>query len=404
MTTQDEYRATVREWLAANCDPAKTDDGFNTRHWMMGIPAMTDHHNGCRAVHTKLYEAGYGESIPLPAEYGGQGGEAWQLRIFREESRRYDVDTGFYGSINAMTIPALLQFATEDQKKQYIPDMLSGAVNWCQLFSEPGAGSDLAGLGARAERDGDVFIVNGQKVWNSAAIFADLGILLVRTDPDVIKHAGITFLIADMKAPGVEVRPLVQATGSSHFCEVFFDNVAIPVANVIGEINDGWKVARTVMANESAVIGTGGGSGGGMDQKLIELATMLGHNEHPPTRQQLADYYSRQRILGWMGQRMAAGFRTTGRPAFDPSVVKLFVSDNKRRSGALAMELLGAASLSVSHEASEWAMEQLLGRYSISIGGGTDEVHRNNVGERQLGLPRDIRTDKDIPWKDVPKG
>lgn len=398
---QDKYRDAVRSWLAANCDPAKTDEGWATRHFGMGIPEMTAHHGHSHAVHTKLFGGGY-VGITIPTEYGGQGGEAWQERIFKEESRPYDVDTGFYGSINGMTIPALLEYGTEEQKKEYVAGMLNGEVGWCQLFSEPGAGSDLAGLGCRAERDGDEFVVNGQKVWNSAAMFADKGILLVRTDPNLVKHAGITFVIADMHAPGVEVRPLVQATGSAHFCEVFFEDTRIPVANVIGEINDGWRVARAVMANESAVIG-GGGSGAGIHERLIRLATEMGRNNDPVIRQRLADLHSRQLTMGWMIKRMGSTFKTTGRPAFDPSVLKLFISETKKQAGNLASELMGAAGIAETHEASLWSQENLLGRFSISIGGGTDEVHKNNVSERQLGLPKDL-IDKTSPWKDIPRG
>ncbi len=186
----------------------------------------------------KLHAAGYA-AITVPKEYGGQGGEGWMQRAFNEEAADRNVNTGFYGSIIGMAAPALLYFGTEEQKLAHLPGMVSGAVSWCQLFSEPGAGSDLAGLGARAERDGDEFVINGQKVWNSAAMYADMGILLVRTDPDAVKHAGISFLLFDMRQPGVEVRRLVQANGAGHFAEVFLSDARCPVANVLGGVERG---------------------------------------------------------------------------------------------------------------------------------------------------------------------
>ena len=176
-------------------------------------------------------------------------------RIEREISRDYEENTGFPGATTAMLAPALLRHASEEQKLEYLPKLLSAELTFCQLFSEPGSGSDLASLGTRALRDGDEFIVTGQKVWNSAAQLCDWGFLLVRTDPDAPKHRGITFVLVDMSTPGIEVRPLVQINGSAHFNEVFLDEVRIPVANVIGEINEGWTVARTVLANEAAFIG-----------------------------------------------------------------------------------------------------------------------------------------------------
>lgn len=394
------YRAAAREWLLANTDPIETDTGFSTMHWMITPDQEAAHHARCGEMTRKLHAAGYA-AITVPKEYGGQGGEPWMQRAFAEEAADRNVNTGFYGSIIGMAAPALLYFGTEEQKRAHLPGMVSGEVSWCQLFSEPGAGSDLAGLGARAERDGDEFVINGQKVWNSAAMYADMGILLVRTDPDAVKHAGITFLLFDMRQPGVEVRRLVQANGAGHFAEVFLSDARCPVDNALGGVDAGWGPTRLVMANESAVIG-----GGGVDTaaKLVELARMTGRADDRVIRQRLADVYTRQQLLRHMSGQIGAAARE-GRPMpIDPSVVKLYVAENRRREGDLAQELLGAAGVAVTHEASEWAMETLVSRYPISIGGGTNEVHRNNLGERALGLPRDVRVDKDVPWKSIPKG
>ncbi len=397
---EQAYRSEAREWLLANTEPVEEDNGFSTRYWMPEPGTQDKHHAASGAMQRKLYDAGY-VGTTVPTEYGGHGGEAWMQRAFREEAAGRNINTGFYGSIIAMASPAILQYGTEEQKETHLPSMLSGEVGWCQLFSEPGAGSDLAGLACRAERDGDEFVINGQKVWNSAAMYADMGILLVRTDPDAVKHKGITFLLFDMRQPGVEVRELVQANGAGHFAEVFISDARCPVGNVLGEIDQGWGPTRVVMSNESAVIG---GSAADRVAKLIELARMVDKLDDPTVRQALADLYTRDRIIKMLSEKISAAARRREAPPIHPSVVKLYIAENRRREGDLATTLLGPAAVAVTHEASEWAMEQLVARYPISIGGGTDEVHHNNLGEQALGLPRDIRLDRDVPFREIPKG
>jgi alkylation response protein AidB-like acyl-CoA dehydrogenase len=394
------YREGIRAWLEEHSERLTDEINFNTLYWMPSPEDGIAHFERSRAVHKRLHEAGY-IGITWPTEAGGQGGEAWQQRAFKEETTGWDVHTGFFGSIIAMAAPAIMRFGTPEQVAEHMPSMLTGDIAWCQLFSEPGAGSDLAALGCRAELDGDEFVINGQKVWNSAAMWADRGILLVRTDPDAVKHAGVSFLLADLRQPGVEVRPLVQANGAGHFAEVFFDNFRVPAANLVGEVNDGWRVARMVLASEAQMIG---GATSSFTDKLFELARIVGRTDEPVIRQQLADHYAREKLLSLMGATIAASVRAGKPPAIDGSVMKLYIAENRRRSGHLAMELLGAAGTADTHLASNWAMESLHMRFSISIGGGTDEVHHNNLGERALGLPREPRADKDVPWKDVPKG
>ena len=212
--------------------------------------------------------------------------------------------------------PTLLRHGTEDQKRRFMPGLLSGELAFCQLFSEPGAGSDLAGLSMRAERDGDEFVVNGQKVWNSQAQFCDWGFLLVRTNPDAPKHRGITFLLVQMATPGIEARPLVQMNGSAHFNEVFFDDVRIPVANVVGEIDGGWAPARTVLLNESAFIGDRKGTS--VMSPLSELARRHGLLDDPLVCQRLADAWARERMQRWMGETIQNAVRRGGPPPIDP--------------------------------------------------------------------------------------
>jgi len=395
---ESAYREKLRGWLAENCEPIKEDSGFATQHWMPSDEEQAAHHTRSQTMQKKLFAAGY-IGITWPVEAGGQGGEAWMQKAFREESASWNVMTGFYGSIIAMAAPAVLSFGTPEQISTHLPSLLSGEVSWCQLFSEPGAGSDLAALGCKAERDGDEYVVTGQKVWNSAAMYADMGILLVRTDPDAPKHSGVSFLLVDMNQPGVEVRPLIQANGGGHFAEVFFDEARVPVANLVGDENDGWKVGRAVLGAEAQMIG---GSKSNTSEKLIELARELGHSNDPVIRQDLARIVTREKILGWMGASIASAMRERRKP-IDGSVVKLYVAKNRRHEGTLATKLLGAGATAESHHASAWAMELLHMRYSISIGGGTDEVHHNNLGERALGLPREPGYDKNQPWKDIPK-
>jgi alkylation response protein AidB-like acyl-CoA dehydrogenase len=397
---QAEFRSEVQAFLAANAQPKR-----ETSPW-----AITAHRSAEAA--RAAFETGRSwqrtmfdnrmAGLTYPVELGGRGGSAWHERIYAEEVVKYDVSPRFIGSTIAMLGPTLMKHATEEQKALYVPKLLSGDYAFCQLFSEPGAGSDLAGLACRAVRDGDEFVVTGQKVWNSAAQFCNWGMILVRTNPDVPKHKGITFLLVDMSSPGIEVRPLVQPTGGSEFNEVFLEEVRIPVANVIGEIDAGWGPARTVLSNESAFIGSG--SGGGSLSRLLLLADHFGGREDPNIRQALATQYTREFLLRVMGDRILAAVRQRQVPPMDPSILKLFVAQNRVNSGNLAMQLAGPAALAGNDEATIWTQFELMGRFGISIGGGTNEVQRNNLAERALGLPKEMRNDHEIAWKDVPRG
>ena len=272
---------------------------------------------------------------------------------------------------------------------------------WCQLFSEPGAGSDLAGLATRAVLDGDDWVVDGQKVWNSCAQFADWGFLLARTDPDVPKHRGITFLLVDMTSPGIEVRPLIQANGSAHFSEVFLSGVRIPADQVVGEVHGGWGAARTVLANEAAFIGRGGGAP--TSDRLRDLAALHGGLEDPRVRQRLATVISREKLQALMGQRIQSAVRNGHKPPFDPALTKVMAAVTRVLTGNLAAELAGSAALVGNDPIGNWVRAEVVNRFSISIGGGTTEVQKNNLAERSLGLPREPGIDRDTAWKDVPR-
>ncbi len=398
---QAEFRAEVQAFLAANAELRKPVSRWTTLTHTDAASAQAwfDRTRAWQRTRFDHRMAG----LTYPVELGGRGGTAWHERIFNEEAVRYDVSSGFVSATIAMLGPTLMKHATPDQQAHYVPRLLSGEYAFCQLFSEPGAGSDLAGLACRAVRDGDEFVVTGQKVWNSAAQFCDWGMLLVRTDPEAPKHRGITFILVDMASPGIEVRPLVQANGASEFNEVFLHEVRVPVANVIGEIDGGWVPARTVLSNEAAFIGGGSTAAGSKSANLIELARIHGRTGDPVVRQELADAVIRERIIGAMGERIMAAVRRREVPPIDPAALKLFACESRVRTGNLAVAIAGPAGLVGGDEVANWVQTEVVGRYTISIGGGTNEVQKNNLAERALGLPREPRNDHEIPWRDVPR-
>jgi len=395
---QAAFRAEAREFLAAHAKPKKEAGLWDLNFHTDPKEAAADFEKG-RAWQGTMFEHGFA-GITYPRELGGRGGQPWMEGIFAEEALGYDASSGFITSTIAMLGPTLMKWGTDEQRTALLPRLLSGEDAWCQLFSEPGAGSDLAGLACRAVRDGDEFVVTGQKVWNSAAQWCSKGMLLVRTNPDAPKHRGITFLLVDMHSPGIEVRPLVQATGAQHFNEVFLEEVRVPVANVLGSVDDGWHVARTVLTNESALIG--GSSRASTYERLVTLAAMFNRTGDAVIRQDLARCYIRERVLGLMGERIMTAIRRREVPPVDPSILKLYVAENGVYNGNLAMAIAGPAALTEG-EVGPWAQATLLNRYGISIGGGTNEVQRNNLAERALGLPREPRDDHQRPWNTIPR-
>ena len=397
---QAEFRAEVRAFLAANAKPRQ-----DASPWAVNIHTSEDEaraafEEGCRWQRT-LFDNGLA-GLTLPTEYGGRGGQAWMESIYREESAAYENSVGFIGATMAMLLPTLMKHATEEQKAEYIPRMLSAEYQICQLFSEPGAGSDLASLACRAVRDGDELVVTGQKVWNSAAQFCNRGMLLTRTNPDVPKHQGITFLLVDMSTPGSAVRPLVQPTGASHFNEVFLSEARIPVANAVGPIDGGWAAARTVLSNESAFIG-GNTGGPSIADKLRMLAEEFDVLDDAVIRQGLATAHTREKVLSYMSARIMNAVRMREVPPVDPSILKLYIAESRVQTGNLGMQIGGAAAQAGDAEETTWMQFELLNRFGISIGGGTNEVQRNNLAERALGLPKEPGYDKTMPWRDIPR-
>ena len=395
------FRAEVRAFLEAHAELKTGSDSDWSRGGVATDPAvLADYERRCREWQAVLYDAGWA-GIAWPKAFGGRGGSPSQSIIFNQEARRFDVTTGFIGASQQLVGPPLMRHGSAEQQARYLGPLLRGDERWCQLFSEPGAGSDLAALATRAERDGDEWVVNGQKVWTSGAHHADFGILIARTDPDAPKHRGITFFIVDMHAPGIDVRPLVQATGLSHFNEVFLNDVRVPAANVVGEVNGGWAVARTVLASESGMIG-GAGQASTFDA-VVEVARSFGRTDDPIVRQRLADVYTRERILTYLQLRMQTAIMTKRGTPPDPSVLKNSFTIALSRRVELAQDLEGAAGMLAGADAPQagfWQM-QVMGQFSSRIGGGTNEVHRTMIGERALGLPAEARDDKDVPWRET---
>jgi alkylation response protein AidB-like acyl-CoA dehydrogenase len=394
----DAFRVRARAFLEAHARRRRAGDDDFARFRFLGDPspeADAEHVRRGKAWQRTLFENGWA-GIAWPKEYGGLGGTPVQARIFAREQARFDVDVGVFAVGIGMVGPTLIAHGTDAHKQRYLPALLRGDEVWCQLFSEPGAGSDLAGLRTRAARDGDEWVVNGQKVWSSGAHHSELGILLARTDPNAPKHQGITYFVVDMRSPGIEVRPLRQINGVAHFNEVFLTDVRIPHENVVGEVNGGWAVAQTTLGAERALIGAGGAIG---FRDLARLAREQNRTGEVVIRQRLADAYIRFEVLKFLGHRAQAA-RRNGAVGAEASVLKLAVSRHVALNGDLALALEGATGMLLHDDApyGGFWQQQFLNQWGTRIGGGTEQVQRNVIGERVLGLPPEPRPDKSVPF------
>lgn len=346
-----------------------------------------------RAWAQKRFDAGFGW-ITGPGQYGGKG-------LTREHQRAYDAAEAefatppmtVYGIGLGMVAPTILAHATDEVKERYLRAMWRGDIVACQLFSEPSAGSDLASLQTRAVRDGDEWVVTGQKVWTSGAHLSDIGEVLCRTDPDAPKHRGLTGFVVDMHAPGVEVRPLRQITGGASFNEVFFTEVRIPDSHRLGDVNGGWTVALTTLMNERAAIGGGmaGTSSGNMStQRLVELVRHQGKQDDPLVRQQVADIVINGRVASYTNLRSMAKIAAGQLPGPEMSIAKLSLTLNMGRMSELLSHVLGPKLVADSGEWGTYAWSQfVLGLPGLRVAGGTDEILHNIIGERVLGLPKE---------------
>jgi alkylation response protein AidB-like acyl-CoA dehydrogenase len=392
--TEAAFRAEAGAWLDANAPKKGGPDDFSA-----GIDSP-DYVERAKEWQGKLAAAGWA-CITWPKEYGGRGGTPTEAQIFAEEQGKTGASTATFMVGISMAGPTIIAHGTDEQRQRWLPSLLRGEEIYCQLFSEPGAGSDLAGLTCRAVRDGDEWVVNGQKVWTSGAVHSDLGILVARTDVDQPKHRGISYFICDMRQPGIDIRPLRQITGASHFNEVFLTDVRIPHANLLGDVNGGWSVAMTTLSNERAAIG-GGGAALDFD-RLLDLARRRDLTGDAVIRQSLADAYIRFELLRFLGMRVRSAARAGKTPGAEASTMKLLYAGHLKKLGDLALALEGPAGMlnrDDAPEAGAW-QQQFLGAPSIRIAGGSDEIQRNIIGERVLGLPPEPRPDKGVPFRDL---
>jgi alkylation response protein AidB-like acyl-CoA dehydrogenase len=392
----------VRAWVEANVPRAWVDAGRRG-----GAAAVREVRT--RAAYEEWYPvfAASGLVVPTwPVEYGGLDAPMATARVIDGELRPFNL-----GRLNPLglnnTAPALYAYGTEEQRLRFLPPMVRNEEKWCQLFSEPGAGSDLASLATRAERDGDMWRVTGQKVWSTWAHFSDFAILLARTDADVPKRQGITYFVLDLRQDGVEVRPLRHLGGEVEFNEVFIEGALVPDAYRVGEIGHGWKVANATLSGERQMV-SGAGSGGvdriggrGVDH-VVALARRTGREREALVRQELVRVYSEERIRDWTNQRVRAQVKAGRAPGPESSVGKVHAGALNQRIQLLATGLLGAAAVA-------WQGEQplevrgMLRSRANTIEGGTTEVNKNILGERVLGLPREPDPWQGAPWRDVPR-
>ena len=379
------FRAEARTWLEAHA-PRRGEPGdftTDTEHEQ----AFSD---ACRAWQKVLHDGGWA-GITWSVDHGGKGlGPAFE-HIFQQEEMAFGVSTATLAVGIGMVGPTIIAHGTEAQKARFLPPMLRGEQSWCQLFSEPGAGSDLAGLATAAARNAadDGWVVNGQKVWTSYSRFSDFGILLARTDPAAPKHHGISCIALDMRTPGIEVRPIRQLNGAAEFSEVFLDDVAVPDDCVIGPVNEGWRVAMTTLTNERGLVGN---DWPGYDE-MLAVARERGMTGDGTVRRDLVDVYMGEQLLRFFGYRMQTAL-SHGEP-FGPlaSSVNLFFAAHLKRSADVGLSLLGAGALASGGDAPYEGMWQFnfLTAPSVRIASGTDEIQRNSLGERALGLPREPR-------------
>ncbi|HVT75676.1 MAG TPA: acyl-CoA dehydrogenase family protein [Acidimicrobiales bacterium] len=402
--TVDEFRARARDWIRSNLEPM---DDFERAD----VPGRRDHE---RALQRKLYDAGFA-GICFPAEYGGLGLPPAYQRAFTEEAAGYDMPSSLNVPTFGILAATLLDFGTDEQKRRHIPALLRGEELWVQFLSEPSGGSDLAGVLTRADRDGDVFVLNGSKIWSSGAHECDYAMILARTNWDVPKHRGLTMFILKIHQPGVQVEQIRQVDGSMEFCQEFFDDVHIPVADVVGEIDDGWTVATRLLTHERAAVGgasiyTSGRSVGhdpgysATDNLITQLVTSTGQASNDHVRQLVAEAHVRQLVSAALSRRIGHGLANGKLSGQAGAIMKLFSANGVIRRSEIGLEIAGAAAAAWApgdEPPTRAAAEFSLWRQSTSLGGGSNEIQRNIISERVLGMPREYAADREIPYREV---
>jgi alkylation response protein AidB-like acyl-CoA dehydrogenase len=409
------WRKAARAWLEEHAEPRPAGSPAE-RPWGEGSDSVAVFHNlsfddeaailrANQAWQQAKDDAGYA-AIAWPPEWGGAGLPAEYARAFAEEEAAFVVPPGaeLFSVTVRLVAPTVATFGTGEQITRFLRPLRRAEVLACQLFSEPGAGSDLANLSCRAARDGDEWIVNGQKVWTSGGPHAAYGELIARTDRDVPKHRGLTAFLVPLDAPGVEVRPIRQMTGGASFSEVFFADVRIPDDLRLGPVGDGWRVALTTLGFERSHSGSSRRRPGGSFEQLAAAARHFGRAADPAVRQGLAGLYIGATLLRLNAERVAAAARAGHAPGPEGSIGKLFWTEHMARLTAVATDVLGPR---LAADTGEWGAyawsEHVLGAPGYRIAGGSDEIQRNIIAERVLGLPAEPRVDKDVPFRDLPR-
>ena len=403
--TKDEaaFRAEARAWLERTAERrAYPGETWKARYGEAEGLARA------KEFQAKKHAAGFA-AITWATEYGGRGGTAIQQVIYNQEEGRVLVPRGYFEIGLGMCIPTLHAYATEAQKQRYTPKALAGEEIWCQLFSEPAAGSDLAGLRTRSVKDGSDWIINGQKIWTSGAHFADYGIIVTRSDPKAPKHKGLTFFFLDMRSPGIEVRRIKQVSGASNFNEVYFTDVRVPDTQRLGAVGQGWGVSITTLMNERLAVGDVAGPD---FDEIFALARAVELPDGPAiknaaVRERLADWYVRQQGLRYTRFRTMTALSRGETPGPEASIAKVVSASKLQEIAGFAMDLedMGGAVLDPALAPMRAAFQEAL-LYSPGgrIAGGTDEILRNIIAERVLGLPADVRIDKELPFDELPTG
>jgi len=404
--TPDEaaFRAEARVWLAANATPR---DSANSLAINQETGDFSAEFEAACAWQARKFDDGFG-AIYFPQELGGRGGSALDHMIFAQEEAAFDVPaTNHFMIVNRGCCSLLMKHGSEPLHHELIRPSLRGDSIWCQLFSEPGAGSDLAGVRTRAERDGDDWIIDGQKVWTSNAHLADWGVLLARTDPAVPKHKGLSFFIVDMKSPGIRTRPIKQLTGGSNFNEVFLEGLRVPDRCRIGAVGAGWKVVVSFLAGERGNIAVKELQP--LIGALVRLARQVHIGGRPAiedggVRERLASFHVREAGVRFTVQRMLTALARREEPGPEIAIGKLVLGTMVQEMTAFALDLMGAQGVidDAAHApmAGVWQTEWL-GSVVDRLGGGSDEIMRNVIGERILGLPEDVRVDKQLPFNQL---
>ena len=398
-----EFRAAARAFLDANATPRAPGAVEGYRRGQDKPGAL----DAAKDFQRRKAAAGF-SGINWPVEWGGRGGTQIQQIIYDQEEARYDVLTGIFGIGVNLALPTICTWGTDAHRARFAGPCLRGEEVWCQLFSEPAGGSDLAALRTRAVRDGDDWVVNGQKIWTSGAHYCDFGILVARTDPDRPKHEGLSYFILDMKSPGVEIRPIRQISGSAHFNEVFFTDVRIPDDRRVGPMGAGWKVALTTLMRERY----GMRAAPGPDfEEAFALARALPLEDGPAlanaaVREKLAEWYTRTQGLRFTRFRTMTALSRGQTPGPESSIIKLVAGNKLQEIAAWGLDLMGMAGSESGAALPLGGLfeEALLYAPALRIAGGTDEIMRNIIAERVLGLPADIRADKGMAFRDVPTG